>query len=342
MLRFRIVISERLAIGFAAVLLVCGTASAQEEVVAVALTEVLVSAEFAASAEVVARNRSALAAELGARVAVVNADVGQQVGKSDVLVELDPTLFRLALQSASANLDSAKAEAAQAEDNLARIQKLAAKEYVSTEELEASTANLAVLQQAVARSEIAVAEAREQLRRTKIRAPFAGVVETREAQVGGYVLPGTTVMTLTELDGREVAADLSPRDADELAKAASIQFFDGNTYYPLTLLRVSEVLQPVTRQRSVRLTFTDKVADIGRSGRLGWTSGNGLIPANLLMRREGKLGVFVVENGQSKFVQLANAQEGRPAPHTLAADTLIVTDGRNRLVSGVDVTVRQP
>ncbi len=307
-------------------------------VATVAVSDLVIGSEQSVSAEVVPRNRSLLAAEVAARVDRIAADVGTRVKKGELLVELEPTLYRLALQRAEVNLASAMAEADQAGVTLSRLRKLAEREFASDDELEGQVTAQAVLAQAVEQSKVALAEARDSLQRTRITAPFDGVIESRAAQVGAYVLPGNALLTLTELSGREVSAQLSPEDVIRLHGASDITFLAEGAAYALEVLRVADVIDPQSRQQTVRFKFLDSAATIGLTGRININTRRDLIPASYVVQRDGALGVFIVDNQQARFVVLPGARQGRPASHQFAADTRIVTDGRARLTDGAAVT----
>jgi hypothetical protein len=66
-----------------------------------------------------------------------------------------------------------------------------------------------------------------------------------------------------------------------------------------------------------------------------------MLPSNLISRRNGVLGVFVLGSNKARFVPLPNAQEGRPASVDLPDSTLVITMGRERLQDGALVSVQQ-
>ena len=109
--------------------------------------------------------------------------------------------------------------------------------------------------------------------------------------------------------------------------------------YALRIDRISPIVDRTTRTHEVRLGFADRAAPVGASGRITWTERNPGLPADLLVQREGKLGVFVVEGSTARFVDLPGAVEGRPAAVALAPDTLIVTSGRHNLRPGDSITL---
>jgi hypothetical protein len=57
-----------------------------------------------------------------------------------------------------------------------------------------------------------------------------------------------------------------------------------------------------------------------------------------VLRRDGKLGVFVANGNKATFVPLPLAQEGRPAPADLAPDAAVITTGRYQLQDGQAVS----
>jgi hypothetical protein len=65
-----------------------------------------------------------------------------------------------------------------------------------------------------------------------------------------------------------------------------------------------------------------------------------MLPSNLVSRRQGRLGVFLLDGGKARFEPLPDAQEGRPASVTLPASTQVITMGRERLQDGAAVTVQ--
>ncbi|WP_455216774.1 hypothetical protein, partial [Kaarinaea lacus] len=95
-----------------------------------------------------------------------------------------------------------------------------------------------------------------------------------------------------------------------------------------------------SRTREARLLFTENPALPGSAGELVWEQPSASLPADLLVKRNGKLGVFVLNDGQAKFVPLAGAEAGRPAIVNLAPATEIITQGRFRLQDG-DSVIRQ-
>jgi hypothetical protein len=142
---------------------------------------------------------------------------------------------------------------------------------------------------------------------------------------------------LVQLDEAEVSAQVRPAEADEGAQAQSIHFSYLGRRYPLKLLRATPLVNPRTRTIEVRLGFTEEAAPPGASGRIHWRSGFSYVPAELLVRRNGQLGVFLDNDNHARFHPLPGALEGQPARSDLPEEAWIIVEGRHSLQDGSNV-----
>jgi len=305
-----------------------------------ALGEVLVDFERRAPAEVRALNHSSISAEVSAVVQTIHVDVGQRVMKGDLMLELNPSDYQLNLKQAEANLASSQARLSQAEAKLKRAQKLGDNQYISADELLERETDVMVSKAQIQADEVAVAIARRNLEKCSIRAPFNGVVGERMANVGSFVRNGDPLIAVTQVDQFELDAEIPDSQADELLNTKLLRFESRGESWPIELLRLSAVIDSQGRTRKARFAFVDGAPAVGRSGELVWRVGAGMLPSNLVSRRQGRLGVFLLDGGKARFEPLPDAQEGRPASVTLPASTQVITMGRERLQDGAAVTVQ--
>jgi len=137
-----------------------------------------------------------VAPKIAGRVAVVHADDNQLVKKGDVLVEVDPRDFQVALAQAKANLAKDKAAEIQANANEKRAQDLFAKKVISTLDRDASVATSQSSKATVEADEAAVEQAELNLGYTKITAPVDGYVTKEAVATGDYLQVGQALMSL--------------------------------------------------------------------------------------------------------------------------------------------------
>ncbi|MCU0803764.1 MAG: efflux RND transporter periplasmic adaptor subunit [Burkholderiales bacterium] len=128
--------------------------------------------------------------EVSGRIATIGFTEGGRVEKGAVLVALDASVQ-------DAELQQAKASFALRERNLRRTEELLRDRFVSQSALDEATANLRV-----AESNVALAEAK--LGKTRIRAPFPGVIGIRRVSVGDYVKEGQDLVTLEDISSLKV------------------------------------------------------------------------------------------------------------------------------------------
>jgi len=305
------------------------------------LSEVLVEFERRAPAEVRALNDSSISAEVSAIVLSVHADVGQIVAKGDLLLELNPTDYQLNLKQARANLASSQARLSQAKAKLNRARTLGDNQYISADELLERETDVMVFNAQIQANEVAVSIAQRNLDKCSLTAPFDGVVGKRMAQVGSFVRNGDPLIAVTQVDQFELNAEIPDSQADEVRNTGLIRFESRGQAWPVELLRLSPVIESQGRTRQARFSFVAEAPSIGRSGELAWRVGAGMLPANLISRRNGILGVFLLDSGKARFASLPGAQEGRPAKVDLPASSLVITMGRERLQDGASVSVQQ-
>lgn len=123
--------------------------------------------------------------EVAGRIAAIRFAEGEAVARGEVLVEFDAAVQRAEVQQARANLRLA-------ESNHRRTEDLFSRKFVSQ-----SSRDTALSQLEVARAAVALAEAR--FERTRIRAPFGGVVGIRRVSVGDYIKEGEPLVNLEEI-----------------------------------------------------------------------------------------------------------------------------------------------
>jgi len=298
------------------------------------LSELLSPVELSAPAEVVSANRSRISARIEARIEAIPIDVGTTVKRGQVIVELDCADHELARRRAGAELQNARAQLQRARQQLARSESLAPKQLLSEDLLEQRRAEKEAAEAAMRRAQAELDQEELVVGRCRIRSPFDGAVTERLAAVGELARPGTPLLEIVDLHSVEVAAQIFPAEQDHLDASPRMSFSFLDEEFPVKLERSVPVIDPVSRTREVRLSFTGRTAPVGASGRLLWHGKDPGIPASLLVRRDGELGVFIAREGKAVYHPLPGAREGRPAMVDLPPDTPVVTDGRQGLRDG--------
>lgn len=297
-------------------------------------TELVVHPRHSAPARVISLNDSPLAAELSGVVREIPVQVGQRVAAGAVLVRLDAWLYRHQLEQATAQLAETRAQQKMAQKQNRRAERLRQSGQATEELLERRETELNGLSARLRQHQAALAAARDHLQKIDLRAPFAGVVAERFAQVGAWAAPGTPLLRLVDLDHLELSVQVDGLRAAHLPQGEALTFIAGSGRYPVILRTLVPVADGVSRLREARLLFSGEKPFPGESGLLHWSDPRPHLPAHLLIRRGDRLGVFAAEAGRARFHPLPGALEGHPAQVEQPLPGQAVLIGRNALADG--------
>ncbi|WP_275097657.1 efflux RND transporter periplasmic adaptor subunit [Sedimenticola hydrogenitrophicus] len=301
------------------------------------LGEVTIYQEYSAPATTLSLNESRISAETTGTVLDIPVRVGDRVERDALLTALDCRDNQLRLQQAEAGLASIAARITLASRQIERTRLLRKSRSASEEQLNQQEADLQIAEAERRAQQASIAEARLNRQRCEIRAPFAGVVRERLVGEGEWVNPGQPLIRLTDLEHLEISAQVSVDLIGSLREADTIVLETNQGSYPVRLRRIVPVVEALGRNREVRLQFSDGGTLPGSSGRLLWRSLRPQVPADLPVRREGRLGLFLVEQEKARFFPLPDALEGHPARVDLPADTLLVIEGRQAVTNGTRI-----
>ena len=184
-----------------------------------------------ASGYVTPRRRATIAAKITGRVTGVFFDEGTRVSEGQLLATLDDADAKKALDSAKADRNSAEAAIADfkvqlrnAQIELKRAEQLQKAGVQTQEQLDNARTNADSLEAKidlakaqVAGSDSRIAEAQQAVDNCTIRAPFAGIVVSKDAQVGEMVSPisagggftRTGIATIVDMNSNEIEVDVN-------------------------------------------------------------------------------------------------------------------------------------
>ena len=190
-------------------------------------------------------------AEVSGAVLQTFVDQGTRVAAGTVLARLDDTAIRDAFLSARSGVTSAQTSADVAKRELERAQKLVAAGAIAERDLEnARRASIgAESQLADARARFSAAE--QQLAKTTVKAPFAGVVSIKSVNAGDLATPGAALFTVVDptsmrLEG-SVPADQVSSVRLGMPVTFTVQGYPGRAFTG-HITRINPVADPTTRQ----------------------------------------------------------------------------------------------
>ena len=149
---------------------------------------------------VFSRRYSKLSAEVEGLVRHLRVDKGDFIGEGEVFCEIDPTFARLDAEEADARVERSKAALAEARRQYDEGIGLSRERIIAESDLQALTSQLRLAELEVKRTLILQQRSRETLDRYELRAPFSGMVVSKQIEEGEWVPRGGTAVTMVELD----------------------------------------------------------------------------------------------------------------------------------------------
>lgn len=332
-----------------------------------------------ATGYVVADTKAAVASKGAGRLEWLGVREGSAVQAGQIIARLENSDVKAQVAQAQANVEVARARLKQAEAdqidadyNLKRQQELKAQAFVAQSAVDAAEnrarqahATVGAQAASVRAAEAALAEARVALDNTIIRAPFAGVVLTKQADVGDVVAPFNAsadskgaVVTMADLNTLEVEADVSETS---LAKA----HIDQPVEIQLDALpelrlagHVTRIVPTVDRSKATvkfKIQFDEhdkrvlpdmsaKLAFLSRALRPDERQPRLAVHADAIRENGGDNTVFVVENGIAHARKLTLGEklgDLREVKSGLKEDEIVVLKPGDALKDGAKVTEKK-
>jgi len=331
-----------------------------------------------ATGYVTARRQATVSAQITGTLTAVLIEEGDRVKKGQVLARLDDSAYKAALDAVKAQAAAAhalvaqyQAQLAQNERDATRQQSLAAQGLVPKQTAEqartlvdSTRAQLVSQQKQVAAADAQVVEAQVNFDYCVIRAPFDGVITTKDAQVGEIVSPfsagggftRTGIGTIVDMESLEVDVDVNEAyigrvKPDMPAEAVLDAYPDWKI--PAHVIAIVPAADRGKATVKVRVALEKKdariVPDMGvrvsfleqKAANVAQAPKGVLVPAKAIAQRDGRSVVFVVAGGKAQLrtVQPATQNYGdmKLIPDALQAGDAVVLSPPAALRDGADV-----
>ena len=296
-----------------------------------------------------------LRAEVSAIVLQVLKENGEVVKRGDVLLRLDDTSIRDSLSSAEATVVSSAQALDQANRQLERLKTLRASGMTS-----ASAFDDAEMRRNTAQSEVSAAraravQARQQLARTTVRAPFDGVVSDRKVSNGDTAAVGKELLKVIDPTSMRFEGHVSADTISAVKIGQQVNFRIngyGDQQFAGVVRRIDPAANAVTRQVEVLVGFANavqpKVSGLYAEGRIDADKSAALmLPEGALVRSGDQSYSWVVKG--NKLVK-ANLALGPRDPRSgnyvvrsgLAAGDMIMRNPNSSMKDGQAVELAAP
>jgi HlyD family secretion protein len=332
-----------------------------------------------ASGYVTARRAATVSSKVTGKVVEVLIEEGLKVKAGQILARLDDANVKASLKVAEAQLASAKAaleqtrvQLKQASQEFQRVTELAKQHIASQSDLDLAEANAKSLQAHLAQQELDVTVAerqvagwQQQLDDMTIRAPFDGVITTKDAQPGEMISPvsagggftRTGIGTIVDMGSLEIEIDVNESYINRVEPGQAVAAtLDAYPEWKIPC-KVIAIIPTADRQKStvkVRVGFDQldprilpemsvKVAFRDRGGAAATLTVT--VPKTAVQSRDGRDVVFIVQNGRAerRAVTVSDAQgDAAVLSAGLSAGEKVIVNPPADLKDGAAVQEKNP
>jgi multidrug efflux system membrane fusion protein len=280
------------------------------------------------------------------RLVQVKSETSGNVARTPVLqgsyVKAGTILCQLRVDARQANVDQARAVLKSKQLSQEASKNLAAKGYRSQTQVLQDQAGMDSAAAAVRQAEIG-------LEQVNIRAPFSGVFDHRDAEVGAYLSPGQSCGTMIELDPLLIVGDVAETDVGALTpgEPATALLSTGETVAG-RVRYVAHDADPATRTYRVEIEMRNpgNRARAGLSADVRVRGGSApahLVPASaLVLDAQGRQGVrYVTDDNRVGFavVQVLDETSQGVWVSGLRGQVRLITVGQGYVSEGQRVKV---
>lgn len=278
--------------------------------------------------------------EISGRIDQIHFREGERVEAGALLVSLDASVYRAELAQAEAGLNLSRQNSQRAQELFQRRVGTARTRDEATAALRASEA------------EVALAKAR--LDKTRLVAPFSGVLGLRRVSVGDYVNPGQEIVNLENIDPIKVDFRVPEPSLSEIREGQAVEVqvdaFPGETF-----VGEAYAIDPRidTSGRSVviraRLENDDRRLRPGLFARVEVIverRGDAiLVPEQAIVPLQDRTAVFRVVDDKAVLTTVRTGQRRSGEVEIvegLSRDDVVVTAGQLKIRDGATVAVKAP
>jgi multidrug efflux system membrane fusion protein len=311
---------------------------------------------------VTAFNTVSLKTRIDGQITQVNFVEGQDVKEGELLIQIDPRPYQVALEQAQANLQRDEAQLNNAKVQYERMKALYEGGVIAKQDLDTQEASFGQYEGTIAADKAAIDNAKLNLAYTRITSPINGRIGLRQVDIGNYVTAasGSSMAVITQMRPIAIIFTL-PEDQLQAVRermqkgTLQVDVYSRDDRSKLStgkLLTIDNLIDPTTGTAKFKAVFENPDNNLWPNQfvnvHLLLETRKDAITAPVSAIQRGPQGTFVYLLDDNNTVQVRPVQLALTQGNTvviasgLQAGERVVTDGQEKLQAGSRVTPQAP
>lgn len=310
-------------------------------------------------------NESILAFKVAGPIKKMNVEIGSFVKKDEIIAEMDTRDYEVQLKAfenkskvAKNAYEASKAVAENAKKQFERVETLYKEKAIPKKSyddalagLKSATAGELAMFSQYQEALQGVENCKNQLKDTKLKAPYDGYINKKFADEGSVVAGGIPVVAISSVDKKQVKISVSERDIKGIEKGKG-EFIIDNKHYPLKVEEIGKVKNIGKMTYPVTFNFEGEepqlLVDSVGIVRVACDTNQReevIVPIEAVFERDGKTRVWIYKDGKvlsKEIVIVAPYNNGKVIIDGVTIGEKIVTKGVHELSEEQRVKELQP
>ena len=315
------------------------------------VVEAMVSVQVELVGTTEPKMKSIIAAEVEGLVTSFPVKEGDYAQKGEVLTRLRSVDLNIRLKAAMAAKGETEARYRFVEKELARSEKLKDTNSIAAKSYDQALYEFQASEQQVLRHNAEIEELKDNIRKTRVTAPFSGFIAEEYTEVGEWLEKGGRVVSLVDLSLMRIVIDVPERYIMDIHPGVSAQVrVDSFSPKPFDGM-ISAILpegDPDSRTFPVKIDVDNSDLELksGMEARVTFNLGSQtkalLVPKDAMVTANGSRMVFVVDNGVVRpvIISVVGTYGTNVAVNaSLKPGDQVVVRGNERLMPGQPVAI---
>ncbi|HYC50761.1 MAG TPA: efflux RND transporter periplasmic adaptor subunit [Gemmatimonadaceae bacterium] len=264
------------------------------------------------SGAIQAEREATVRAEIPASVIETYAEPGQRVAAGTLIARLDDSAIRDQELSTRSNVATAQNAYEIAQRELERAEALLKAGAIAERDMERARNGALAAQTQLSNARAMHASAQQTQSRTRVVAPFAGVISARQVNAGDVVTPGTALFTMVDPSTMRLEASVPAQSLSQVRVGLPVEFAVAgypNNRFTGRVSRVNPTADPATRQVRIIATIPNAgatlVGGLFAEGRIASETRTApLVPVVAVDERGVRPSVMRIKNGKVEKLEV--------------------------------------